>query len=304
MHFVECGAEPAYLVKLKNSQPDPDWDTAKTGPVKDYLGEKFNNLCGYCEWRCWDDGNTEDSPSVDHFEPKGRKGTPRYRRLVFKWDNLVYACRRCNQAKDNQFPNGAEDNSRLDRLENHRDELENQLDELKRGGVLKSFDDLKEVENKEGLKHIKKRIAATKSSDSAIKLFEAQFPQKKFAHPPEADGYVNPREYPEDGKKPAEEFFAFTAAGRILPAEELPNDEWSKAVRTIADLELNPKRGRRSTDLFSRRANAWSRAKALMREYPDLAQMPRPERDQELKKHLPERFPFPTLVNWVLDHPD
>ena len=291
MHFVDCGAEPAYLVRLRNSQPDPDWDTANTRPVKDYLGKKFNNLCGYCEWLCWDDGNTDSSSSVDHFRPKGN---PRYRHLTFEWDNLVYACRRCNQAKDNQFPNGAEDNHRLD-------QLKNQLAALNQGGVVKSFDDFEKVER------IEARITATEGSDSAIKIFEAQFPQKKFAHPHESDGYVNPREDPEDEKnpveKPAEEFFAFDAAGRILPAEELPNDEWSKAVRTIADLELNPKRGRRSTDLFSRRANAWRWAKSLMLKYPDLAQMPRPERDQELEKYS-RKIPFPTLVNWVLDHPD
>lgn len=261
MHFVDCGAEPAYLVKLRNSQPDPDWDTAKTGPIKDYLGEKFNNLCGYCERFCGGAENTDSSPSVDHFEPKGTKGTPRYRRLAFKWDNLVYACRRCNtKVKKDRFPAG---------------------------------EDLRAYQGRPDLTwpHLE------------IKRLVEKF-GKPFLPISDKEGYVNPR----DDTELAENFFAFNAAGDILPAEDLPNDrdepKWSKAVRTIADLELNPKQERRRTDLFRQRAEWWRRAKRLMLEYPDLAQMPKAERDQELEKYFRKGFPFPTLVNWVLDHPD
>ena len=243
MHFVDCGDEPAYLVKLRNSQPDPDWDKANTRPVKDYLGKKFNNLCGYCERFCRGAGNTDGSSSVDHFEPKGPVGTPRYRRLAFKWDNLVYACLRCNtKVKKDKFPGGASDS---------------QLSYLKLSSEAKHFYG------------------------------------RQFVNP---DRYVNPR----DPDEPAEKFFAFTKEGRILPAEELPNDQWSKAFRTIADLELNPKQGRRRTDLFSQRAALWKVAKGLS-EDPALARMAKDHRDQWLDQFEVE---FPTLVKWVLNHPD
>ncbi len=261
MHFVDCGDEPACLVRLRNSQPDPDWDKANTRPVKDYLGKKFNNLCGYCERFCRGAENTDSSPSVDHFEPKGRKGTPRYRRLAFKWDNLVYACLRCNtKVKKDRFPAG---------------------------------EDLRAYEGRLDLIR----------PQSEIKRLVEKF-RKPFLPISEKEGYVNPR----DDTELAENFFAFNAAGDILPVEDLPNDrddpKWSKAVRTIADLELNPdNRGRLRTGLVSQRATLWKVAKGLS-EDPALAQMPRPERDQELEKLLGKKFPFPTLVNWVLDHPD
>lgn len=251
MHFVDCGAEPPSLEKLRN--PQLDWDKAATspeyGPFMEAFSEKFNQLCGYCERVCTKESapNSDDHPSVDHFRPKG---VPCYRHLTFMWDNLVYACYRCNQAKKDRFPAGEDLRAyqgRLDLIRPHS--------EIKR--LVKKFD-------------------------------------RPFRPISEKDGYVNPR----DGTEPAEKFFAFTAEGEILPAADLPNDpddpKWSKAVRTIADFELNQWDVAGDASLRGLRATMWSQMKGLMRRNPALAQ-----RVGDLGK-----AEFPTLVKWVLNHPD
>ena len=255
MHFVDCGAEPPSLRPLEkyDARGNPVWNPecrkAEYSAFISDLQSRFNSLCAYCERRCerppsGKKPERDQDNTVDHFRPRSR-----FPDRTFEWENLVYACYRCNtKAKGNKFP--SPDDSSLPYLAH-------------------------------ALRY------AAKSNFSGA-----------FVSP---DCYVNPREPDER----AEEFFAFDANGEILPAEGLRNDEWSKAVRTIADLELNPpdKRGRRRTDLSSERATLWKFAKRLS-EDPALAQMPRPERDQELEKHFPKGLPFPTLVNWVLDHPD
>lgn len=58
--------------------------------VKEYLLEKFNRTCVYC--------NTKEGPfNLDHFHPKSKGGSD-------KVSNLVLSCVKCNQAKDNQLP--------------------------------------------------------------------------------------------------------------------------------------------------------------------------------------------------------
>ena len=61
-------------------------------------GRKWDKfpICVYCEVRT--DGGTT-SPQIDHFRPRSR-----YKHLTFKWDNLMYACRRCNKKKCDKFP--------------------------------------------------------------------------------------------------------------------------------------------------------------------------------------------------------
>lgn len=50
--------------------------------------------------------------------------------------------------------------------------------------------------------------------------------------------YVDPNAAP--GQRPAEEFFAYHFdSGQIAAADGLPSPEWSMAVRTISDLDLN-----------------------------------------------------------------
>ncbi|NEQ75623.1 MAG: transposase [Okeania sp. SIO2C9] len=58
--------------------------------VREYLLEKFNRTCVYC--------NSKDGPfNLDHFHPKSKGGSDQV-------SNLVLSCVKCNQAKDNQLP--------------------------------------------------------------------------------------------------------------------------------------------------------------------------------------------------------
>lgn len=104
MHFVDCGDEPASLAPLVqyNANGAPIWDT--TGTVgSDFfrdLGRPFEYLCGYCEKPCKrGQPGKPDSGEVDHFRPRQH-----FPGLTFTWENLIYVCRQCNQAKGNQWP--------------------------------------------------------------------------------------------------------------------------------------------------------------------------------------------------------
>lgn len=58
--------------------------------VREYLLEKFNRTCVYC--------NSKEGPfNLDHFYPKSKGGSNRV-------SNLVLSCVKCNQKKDNQLP--------------------------------------------------------------------------------------------------------------------------------------------------------------------------------------------------------
>ena len=194
MHFVDCGAEPPSLDKLRN--PQMDWDKAakspEYGPFMADFSEKVGYLCGYCERYCQWEGDplAEDRNTVDHFRPKGN---PRYLHLTFEWDNLVYACRRCNWAKGGQFP-GITDDPWF---------------------VLGLTD---------------KDLGSTVEARAS----------RVYAHPSMTEGYFNPRNQ-EDWVAGEETPFAFDERGFILPNGNLDDDQkWSKALRTIVDLNLNP----------------------------------------------------------------
>ena len=68
---------------------------------RDVLGERSGNVCWYCERLC--SRETEDgarSPTVDHFRP-----LMHFPELVYRWDNWVYSCLRCNRDfKGNKWP--------------------------------------------------------------------------------------------------------------------------------------------------------------------------------------------------------
>lgn len=78
------------------------------GVVKEELAEALNRKCVFCEMALRPQG----SP-VEHFRPKAlvaNKGEPpdvnRYWWLAWTWENLLFACDRCNNSpyKGNQFP--------------------------------------------------------------------------------------------------------------------------------------------------------------------------------------------------------
>ena len=104
MRFVDCGDEPASLRELVKHDANgrPDWDTSgESGSIfyRD-LGRSFEYLCGYCERPCnRRRPGKPDSSEVDHFRPRSH-----FPELTFTWENLIYVCRQCNQAKGSQFP--------------------------------------------------------------------------------------------------------------------------------------------------------------------------------------------------------
>ena len=51
----------------------------------------FHSLCGYCE--------EIDKGEVEHFRPKSL-----FPYLVYEWSNWLFACRACNQAKQEKWP--------------------------------------------------------------------------------------------------------------------------------------------------------------------------------------------------------
>lgn len=245
MHFVDCRFAPKSLEDIAKT-PKGFGDPDAYGKFIPDLKRCFKGLCGYCERRCHRPPRGEkpslpEHNTVDHFKPYSR-----FPDLTYSWENLVYACLRCNKVKNDQFPAGEKDNSRLD-------DLKEQLNP-------RSFGPLKRAMlSKE---RIEERIEDTKRSDAEIKDFEFEC-GRTFAHPSESDGYVNPRDRAEKDKK----FFIFDHQGRILPNPDLDDREWSKAVRTICDLDLNatlgsrgPRRGSyRKTDLCGLRKAAFTR---------------------------------------------
>ena len=62
---------------------------------------------------------------------------------------------------------------------------------------------------------------------------------KRYSDPDEKHGYVNPR----DKRGSAKEFFTIDEQGKIRPNAALDNVDWSKAARTIHDLDLNRTEG-------------------------------------------------------------
>ena len=195
MHFVECGPEPPSLGKLRNLKVD--WNTAAQDPLyKPFMedfSEKFSWFCGYCERACTWEGNrkADNHNTVDHFRPKGNS---RYRSLAFEWDNLVYACYRCGQAKLEKFPG--------------------LTDEPVHGFIIK-------LGQTEWGKSIMSRAS------------------RVYGHPFMDEGYVNPRNQ-SDWVEGEESWFVFDERGFILPNDNLDDQKWSKALRTIVDLDLNP----------------------------------------------------------------
>ena len=175
MHSVERSIEPTFLSNLRSSHTRwAELEGSARQRIRAVLAQDFGNVCGYCEQSCrrptaTHDGRNEET--IDHFRP--RNGFPT---LWLDWLNLVYACRRCNKAKNNKWPV-------------HNDEI-NQL-----------------------LAKIEPRYTET----------------SEFVNP-------NAGSLP----KSADDYFGFLVpSGEIKPQEGLDDVEWSKARRTIADVDLN-----------------------------------------------------------------
>ena len=75
-----------------------------SGKVKRFLHKSQHGKCCYCE-RKRDKGETD----VEHFRPKARvkeagEGHHGYWWLAYDWENLLIACKKCNQKKGTRFP--------------------------------------------------------------------------------------------------------------------------------------------------------------------------------------------------------
>ena len=175
MHSVGRSPEPTFLSHLRSSHTR--WaglEGSDRQQIRAALAQDFGNVCGYCEQSCrrrsaTHDGRNEET--IDHFKP--RSGFPA---LWLDWLNLVYACRRCNKAKDNKWP------------------------------------------------------AYNDETNQYLAKVEARYT--------EVSEFVNPNV--ESFRKSADDYFGFlTPSGEIKPREGLDDVEWSKARRTVADIDLN-----------------------------------------------------------------
>lgn len=77
--------------------------------LKDILHNVFGGKCGYCEMKI----DFPEQGMVDRFRPcsgirdKNEYFEDLYWWLTFKWDNLIYCCKECQQFKANYFPIGS-----------------------------------------------------------------------------------------------------------------------------------------------------------------------------------------------------
>lgn len=77
------------------------WSTPE---VKNFLYESQHRKCCYCERN-----RDKKEFDVEHFRPKGKvkeaeKTHPGYWWLAYDWENLLIACKTCNQKKSTHFP--------------------------------------------------------------------------------------------------------------------------------------------------------------------------------------------------------
>ena len=72
------------------------WKTNKTN--KKYLAQDFNHRCAYCDDLDRYNGGVR-SYHVEHFAPKEK-----FPALKYTYDNLLYACPYCNEAKSDKWP--------------------------------------------------------------------------------------------------------------------------------------------------------------------------------------------------------
>lgn len=74
--------------------------------LKEHLHKVFHGKCGYCEIKI----DYPELGTVDRYRPnngvrdKNEFYQDLYWWLTFEWDNLIYACKECNQYKGNYFP--------------------------------------------------------------------------------------------------------------------------------------------------------------------------------------------------------
>ena len=102
MHSVERSPEPDFFEGLRAAYSRwDDLDGGNRRRIRDALVRDFGVVCAYCERPCSATATDQDpsEESIDHFRPRSR-----FQGQWLDWPNLVYSCRRCNQAKGNSWP--------------------------------------------------------------------------------------------------------------------------------------------------------------------------------------------------------
>lgn len=97
-----------FFASKNRSQKRYDWpfNAEIDKELKGHLHEVFHGKCGYCEIKI----DYPELGTVDRYRPnngvrdKNEFHQDLYWWLTFEWDNLIYACKECNQYKGNYFP--------------------------------------------------------------------------------------------------------------------------------------------------------------------------------------------------------
>ena len=99
MHSVQRSPEPAFLADIRAAHCR--WEDVNKGRIRDALVEDFGEVCAYCEQRCdpISANGVRNAETVDHFRPRSK-----FPDRWLDWHNLIYACYRCNQNKENSWP--------------------------------------------------------------------------------------------------------------------------------------------------------------------------------------------------------
>lgn len=108
MRSVPRSPEPDFFADLRTAHARWDsLDGADRNRIRDELARDFVRVCAYCEQPCQSPTRNAEpnEESIDHFRPRNR-----FPAQWLEWLNLVYACRRCNQAKGGKWP-GFDDDS-------------------------------------------------------------------------------------------------------------------------------------------------------------------------------------------------
>ena len=105
MHSVRRSPEPSFLVELQVAFGEwrgQDLEGPDRVRLREELRRDFGAICAYCEKACYLQAGSKEWPhgeTLDHFRPRSR-----FPGLWLDWLNLVYACYRCNDVKDNSWP--------------------------------------------------------------------------------------------------------------------------------------------------------------------------------------------------------
>ena len=102
MRSVQRSREPDFLAEIRARYTRWEYlDDHDRHRIRVALKENFGPICAYCQQPCELSTRADDSQrgEIDHFRPRSR-----FRDHQFDWLNLIYACRRCNQSKDDDWP--------------------------------------------------------------------------------------------------------------------------------------------------------------------------------------------------------